>query len=618
LKGLRVILYLCMMLAVCLPAGNALPSAKTKRVLILFETESNLPAAVIVGSALRETLLSKTPSGLVDYDEFLDLDRFPGPEHMTRMADFLRGKYATTPIDVVIAAGGRALDFMLDHRGDLFPGASLTFVAAGAEELAARHLPPDVVGIPMHTYLTPTVDLAMRLQPEARQLVVVTGASDEDRAWEATARRELRPYQERLHPAYLSALPMPQLLREVGRLPHDAIVLYLTIFRDGQGQLFHPREAARMLSEASSAPVYGVYDTYLQSGIVGGHMDTFQAMGREAGRLALHILAGERPAKYRLGVASAADYVNFQQLQRWGIEESRLPPGTVLRFKDPSLWALYRWHIILVFGLIVILSGLVAALLIQARRRQRAEGELANQRRELAHLSRVATLGELSGALAHELNQPLTAILSNAEAAQRLLAVEETDLSEIRSIIADIASEDLRAGEVIRHLRSLFKKEEPRREPLDLCTEIAEVQKMLNSEVIARNVKVVTQLSPGSARVKGDRVQLQQVFLNLFMNACDAVEGNKPGDRMLTISAGAGENGAVQVCYADNGIGIGGEMLDKVFQPFVTSKRRGLGLGLAVCRSIIQAHGGQLWATNNASRGASFWIILPKALETGG
>jgi signal transduction histidine kinase len=616
LSFLQRIFILCMTLAACLPAGDALPSARAKSVLILFETESNLPAAVIVGAALREALSSQVPSGVADYDEFLDLDRFPEQEHRARMAAFLRQKYANTPIDVVIAAGGRALDFMLKYRASLFTDASLIFVAAGTEEVAALHLPSDVVGIAMDTYLAPTVELAMRLQPETRRLVVVSGAGDQDRAWEKTARRELRPYQGRLHPTYLSALPMAQLLQEVGRLPRDTVVLYLTIFRDGEGRLFHPREAAEMLSKSSSAPVYGVYDTYLESGIVGGHMDTFEAQGREAGRLASRILAGEHPTMAQLGVASA-DYVNFLQLQRWGIDESRLPPGTIVRFKEPSLWALYHRQIIVVFGLIAILSILVVALLFQASRRQKAEGELAAQRGELAHLSRVATLGELSGALAHELSQPLTAILSNAQAALELLAKERPDLPEVQSIVADIVSEDMRAGEVIRHLRSLFRKDEVRREALDVTAEIAEVQKMLHSEIISRNVKVITHLSPGLARVRGDRVQLQQVFLNLFMNACDAVESNKPSDRILTISADSGEGGAVQVCYTDNGVGIPGEMLDKVFQPFVTTKRRGLGLGLAVCRSIIQAHGGRLWATNNGNRGASFWIALPIASESG-
>jgi signal transduction histidine kinase len=614
LKVLVPVLCVCAALA-CLWPGDAWASAQAKRVLILFETESNLPVAIIIGTVLREVLRTDLASGPVDYEEFLDLDRFPGPEHKKRMAAFLREKYAGTPIDVVIAGGNRALDFMLENRADLFKGASLTFVAVGAGFAAQRHLPSDVVGITMRTYLAPTIELALRLQPNAHQLVVVTGASDFDRDWEATARQQLSPYENRLNPAYLSGLPLEELLHRLSQLPRDAIVLYLTILKDGAGRQFHPRDVAKLISEASSAPVYGVYDSYLENGILGGHIDAYEAMGRAAGRLALRMLAGEHPTTADLGAAdTSADYVNWRQLQRWGIDESRLPPDAIVRFKEPSLWATYRWQIIAVFGLIVILFSLVVALLIQARRRQRAEGELATQRAELAHLSRVATLGELSGALAHELSQPLTSILSNAQAAQQLLREERADLPEIRSIMADIVAEDLRAGEVIRNLRSLFKNGEPRRETLDLSAEIAEVQKMLHSEVITRNVKVVTELSSGLARVKGDRVQLQQVFLNLFLNACDAVKHNKPGDRLLRISARANENGAVQVCYADNGVGIDSEMMDKIFQPFVTSKREGLGLGLAVCRTIIQAHGGRLWATNNARRGASFWIALPKAL----
>ncbi len=615
MKILGPVLSICAALAICLGTGEAWPAAEAKRVLVLFETESNLPAAVIAGAALRKALLSK-PSDLVDFDEFLDLDRFPEPAHRALMARFLREKYTGTPVDVVIAAGSQALDFMLEHRGDLFPDASLIFLAVEPAELARLHVPHDLAGIVMHNDLGPTVDLAVRLQPQARQLVVVSGADQPDRALEATARRQLRPYQERLQLTYLSGLPMTQLLEEVKRLPRDAIVLYLTIFKDGAGRLFHPQEAARMLSEASNAPVYGAYDTFLQSGIVGGHMDPFEALGREAGRLALRILAGEHPRMDQLADTSA-DYINFKALQRWGIDESRLPPGAIVRSKDPSLWSLYHWQIIAVFAVIAILSILVVALLIQARRRHVAEGELAAQRTELAHLSRVATLGELSGAFAHELSQPLTAILSNAQAAQKLLAKDRIDLAEVRSIVADIAAEDLRAGEVISHLRSLFKKEELRHEPLDLAAEIVEVHRMLHSEVVARNVKVITQLPPGLARVKGDRVQLQQVFLNLFLNACDAVKGNASGNRILTVSAGADGNGAVRIRYTDNGIGIADEMLDKIFQPFVTLKGGGLGLGLAVCRTIVQAHGGHLWATNNAGRGASFWITLPTALEAG-
>jgi two-component system, LuxR family, sensor kinase FixL len=263
------------------------------------------------------------------------------------------------------------------------------------------------------------------------------------------------------------------------------------------------------------------------------------------------------------------------------------------------------------------LSVLVAALLIQAGRRRSAEVQSAAQQAQLAHLTRIGLLGELSGALAHELSQPLTAILSNAQAAQRFLAKKTPDLSEVRGAIADIVSEDMRAGEVIRHLRSLFKKEDTRYDPINLNAVIAEVQKVVHSELVARQVRLVAHLSPNLAPVRGDHVQLQQVFLNLFINACDALQDKVAEDRAITVSVRPDQNGGALVSIVDNGPGIAAQMLDRLFEPFVTSKRRGLGLGLSVCQSIIRAHGGRLWATNNAGPGATFWISLPTTPEAG-
>ncbi|HEY9229539.1 MAG TPA: PAS domain S-box protein, partial [Gemmatimonadaceae bacterium] len=242
--------------------------------------------------------------------------------------------------------------------------------------------------------------------------------------------------------------------------------------------------------------------------------------------------------------------------------------------------------------------------------RQRAEHEIVVQRRQLAHLGRVAVLGELSGALAHELNQPLTAILANARAAQRMLLRDHVDVPELRAILDDIVADDRRAGSVIHRVRALIRKGEAEPQPVVANEVIREVLDLANSDLIQRAVSVTTRLSPGLPPVPADRVQLQQVVLNLVFNACDAMADIPPSERTLTITT-ADEGTVIRVSVADRGTGISGTV-DSVFEPFVTSKEHGLGLGLAICRSIVDAHGGRMWAVNNTGRGATFHLVLPK------
>jgi len=243
--------------------------------------------------------------------------------------------------------------------------------------------------------------------------------------------------------------------------------------------------------------------------------------------------------------------------------------------------------------------------------RKGAEAELLRQRTELAHLSRVAMLGELSGSMAHELNQPLTAILSNAQAAQRFLADDHTDLNEVRDILADIVAEDKRAGEVIRRLRLLLKKGEVQHQPLSVNELILEVLKLVRSELVNQNFTAQTQLAPDLPIVHADGVQLQQVLLNLVMNACEAMASAQSRARELTFRTERCEDGSVHVSVADCGPGIPPEQLQRIFESFYTTKPHGMGLGLAVCRTIITAQDGNLWATNNPAGGATVHFTLP-------
>jgi two-component system, LuxR family, sensor kinase FixL len=254
----------------------------------------------------------------------------------------------------------------------------------------------------------------------------------------------------------------------------------------------------------------------------------------------------------------------------------------------------------------------VLASIIDISERKRAELEAARQRNEMAHLSRVAMLGELSGSIAHEINQPLSAILSNAQAAQRVLAKGDADLTVLQDVLNDIVSEDKRAGEVIRRLRLFLEKGQVQQHSLCINEVVQDVLKLIRSDLINQKVTVDTELVRNLPTITGDPVQLQQVLLNLVVNACDAMIGCNTPERRVLIRTGI-ENGssAVIVSVTDRGGSIPEEKIEQIFEPFFTTKAKGMGLGLSVCRTIIAAHRGKLWATNNADRGATFHFSLP-------
>jgi PAS domain S-box-containing protein len=252
---------------------------------------------------------------------------------------------------------------------------------------------------------------------------------------------------------------------------------------------------------------------------------------------------------------------------------------------------------------------------VDITKRKQAEEQAARQRNEMAHLSRVSTLGELSGSIAHELSLPLSAILSNAQAAQRILANGQVDHTELREILNEVVSEDKRACEVIRRLRLWLKKGEVQQHSLRINNVVQDVLKLLRSDLIDQKVTVDCELARNLPAVIGDPVQLQQVLVNLVVNACDAMTDCNTAERRLLIRTGT-ENGsgAVVVSVTDRGGSIPAEKMKQIFEPFFSTKAKGMGLGLSVCHSIIAAHRGQLWTTNNADCGATFHFSLPTGI----
>ncbi|MGF6776258.1 two-component system sensor kinase FixL [Paraburkholderia sp. GAS334] len=237
--------------------------------------------------------------------------------------------------------------------------------------------------------------------------------------------------------------------------------------------------------------------------------------------------------------------------------------------------------------------------------------ELLRNRQDLAHLTRVSTMGQLAGSLAHELNQPLTAILSNVQAAQRFMALDPVDLDEVREILSDIVKDDYRASEVIRRIRAVVKKGDLEVAPLDLAGVIRDVVFLLRSDAIVRGTRVVLDIDSDLQPVRGDRVQLQQVLLNLLLNAFDAMNAVPSAYREVRVTLKPDSHDMVRIAVRDYGHGLAPDRLDKIFKPFFTSKPQGLGLGLSICQSIVDMHRGRIWAENNVDRGATFYVTLP-------
>jgi two-component system, LuxR family, sensor kinase FixL len=249
--------------------------------------------------------------------------------------------------------------------------------------------------------------------------------------------------------------------------------------------------------------------------------------------------------------------------------------------------------------------------------RKRAEAALRRNREELAHMTRLTTMGELAASLAHELNQPLTAILSNAQAAQRFLSGKPSDIEEVREILHDIVEDNTRAGEVIRRMRALVKKGDFDFSSIDLSDIIQGIMSLVHSDAVLRNVRVRLDVDPDLPHARGDKIQLQQVLLNLLLNAFDAMKDCPADGRDISLRAELVGRDMLQISVSDHGTGLTSDQLDKIFQPFFTTKREGLGMGLSISRSIVEAHGGRLWAENNNGHGATFYFTVPAARSAG-
>jgi signal transduction histidine kinase len=302
--------------------------------------------------------------------------------------------------------------------------------------------------------------------------------------------------------------------------------------------------------------------------------------------------------------------VDWRQMKRWNLSLERLPEGCEVRFREPTLWERFRRELLIILGVLLIQSALIIALVLQRQRRHRVELELQEQRAQLAHAARLATVGELSASIAHEINQPLAAILTNAEAGEFLIKSGAAKMEDLNEILAAIHQDDLRASDVIERMRRLLRNEQVAMRPLHVNEVIESIVRLTQGLANRNGVSVHTALDPSLPLIKGDYVQIQQVLLNLIMNAVEAVGTVSPERRRVVISTAERPRGSVEVEVKDTGPGIAADKMARIFEPFFTTKAGGMGLGLSITRSIVHAHHGTIWV-ESGDQGAIFRFSLP-------
>jgi signal transduction histidine kinase/ABC-type uncharacterized transport system substrate-binding protein len=607
-------LALCLLFAAVLfmLAMTEAATAESKRVMLLHSFGREFKPWSEYATTIREELNRQSPWPLDITEQSLITARSSDEDSETPFVEYLRALFAKHPPDLIVSIGAPAAGFVQRHRHQLFATTPMVFTAVDQRRVQYSDLTPNDAVVAVRIDYLGAIENILQVLPDTKHVAVVVGASPVEQFWRQEIAREVKPLEGRLAFTWYNDLSFEEILKRAAALPPHSAIFWELMSVDAAGVVHEGNTALARLHAVANAPIFSYDESFFGSAIVGGPLLSVLEGSRQTAAVAMRILGGEKAGHIKVSpIGFAAPKYDWREMQRWGISESRLPLGSEILFREPTAWEKYQWQIVLTAIALLLQTALIVGLLNERRRRRTVEVEAHQRMAQLAHLNRQSTAGELSASIAHELRQPLGAILSNTETAELMLDSPTRNDEEIKTILADIKRADLRAEAVIERLRQLFSKSEVEAVNVNLNETVREVIGILAAQAAAHNVTLKTALISDPLIVKGDRVELEQVILNLVVNAIDALAKTSTDNRRIKVRTGLVDENTAELSVSDNGPGVRPDVLKQIFEPFFTTKDGGMGMGLAISRTIVEVHGGRLSAENRAGGGAIFRLTLP-------
>ena len=495
-------------------------AAESKRVMLLHSFGRDFKPWSEYAKTIRAELDRQSPWPLDITEHSLVSARFSDENPEATFVEYLRALFAKRPLDLIVSIGAPAANFVQRHRQQLFLTTPMVFTAIEQRRIQFANLTENDTDVAVRINYLSAFENILQVLPDTKNVMVVVGTSPIEKFWKEAIAKEVEPLANRIKLSWTDELSFEALLKQASALPPHTAIFWELMIVDAAGVVHEGDAPLTRLHAVANAPIFSYDESFFGSAIVGGPLLLVADSSRQTAAVAIRILGGEKPGEIRMPpVEFATPVFDWREMQRWGISESRLPPGSKILFRNPTVWEQYRAYILAVIAAILIQAALIFWLLYEHWRRQRAEILVRSTMSELTHVNRMATAGQLSASIAHEVNQPLAGMLASAQAALRWL--EKANVEEVRERLDGIVSEGFRASDIITNLRAMFKHDVQEKTLVDINKLVLSVLELVVIDLQKHEIDLQTQLGDRIPEVVGNQVQLQQVILNLVMNAIE-------------------------------------------------------------------------------------------------